>query len=351
MKEKGLTLSDGRSGNMKFKDFFSKENFLPSTFDKKQRIQSLVISIALIVFFIFTSLTFFNMLYSFADILGSIVSGSPDVAGKDFLRSLPLFASFFMSLWTVLLLQSLFKSKDEETRMRAVFKKGIVVLSMAGFNILYVVIMRLAGKYSSLIEGSPSYLYPLDSVLYSLLYVVIGLGAILYAKRFKEKLPYTVPVRPVAPMPNKGIRILYNVGVVFWTLIALFGLTGGIMTLCIYDFRHEWAFFGIAVVLVYLLSPVLLGFWQFYFHELKEEKKKEFFLPLSIVSTCVSVLFVVLYFVSLATNKDAPANAGFGMFPITFTATANYGTLVVVITPLVVSIIALVRAIIARFKK
>ena len=334
-----------------FKSFFAKENFATSEFDKKQKIQSLVVSIALIVFFIFSSFTFFNMLYSFADILGSIVSGSPDVAISDLLRALPLYFSFFMSLWTVFLLQSLFKGVDEETRLKKVFKKGIVVLSIAGVNIIYVVIMRIAGKYSSLVEGSPSCLYPLDSVLYSLLYVLIGVAAILYVKKFKEKLPYIVPIRPVAAKQNKGIRFLYCFGVSFWTIIALFGLTGGMLTILIYDFRHEYVFYGIAVIFIYFLSPILLGVWEFYYHELKEEKKKQFLLPLSIVSMCFSILFVVLYFVSLKTNMDAPSNAGFGMFPITFTASANFGTLIVVITPLVVSIVALIKGILTKIKK
>ena len=333
------------------KKFFSRENFILSDFDKKQRTQSLVTSLLLIVFFIFSSFTFFNMLYSFADILGSIVSGSPDVAISDLLRALPLFLSFFMSFWTVLLLQSAFKDYDDEKRLKHIFKKAIVVLCFAGVNILYVIVMRIMGKYSSLVEGSPSCLYPLDSVLYSLLYVCIGVASILYVKRFKEKLPYTVPVRAVSASKHKPARFFYCFGVSFWTIIALFGFTGAWLTLCVYDFKNEYAFYGIATFLVYILSPILLGFWQFYFNELKEEKKKEFYLPVALCSLGVSILFAVLYFVSLKTNMDAPGNAGFGMFPITFTATANYGTLIVVATPVIVSIVATIRAVISKAKK
>ena len=333
------------------KKFFAKENFLPSTLDKKQRIQSLITSLVMIVLFVFSSFTFFNMLYSFADILGSIVSGSPDVAIKDLLRALPLYLSFFMSLWALFLVHAFRKGKDDEYRIRSIFRKGIAVLSISGFNFLYVFIMRFVGKYSSLVEGSPSSLYPLDSVLYSILFICIGIAAILYVKRFKEKLPYTVPVRPIACSKNKASRFFYCFGVSFWTLIALFGLTGAFLTIFVYDFKHEYAFFGIAVIFIYILSPIMLACWEFYFNELKEEKKKEFLLPVSIVSLVVSAVFIVLYFVALKTNMDAPANAGFGMFPITFTATANYGTLVVVFTPAIVSIIAFVRAIVAKIKE
>lgn len=338
-------------GEILMKKFFAKENFIPSTFDKSQKIQSLIISLIMVVLFVFSSFTFFNMLYSFADILGSIVSGSPDVAIKDLLRALPLYLSFFMSLWALFLAHAFRKGKDDEYRMRSIFRKGIAVLSIAGVNILYVLIMRFAGKYSSLVEGSPSALFPLDSVLYSVLFVCIGVFAILYVKRLKEKLPYTVPVRPLACTNKKPARFFYCFGVSFWTLIALFGLTGAFLTIFVYDFRHEYAFYGIAVIFIYILSPIMLACWEFYFHELKEEKKKEFLLPVSIVSMVASAIFITLYFVSLKTNMDAPSNAGFGMFPITFTATANYGTLVVVFTPAVVSLIAFIRAIVAKIKE
>ena len=330
---------------------FAKENFLPSTFDKKQRIQSLVTSLVMIVLFVFASFTFFNMLYAFADILGSIVSGSPDVAIKDLLRSLPLFLSFFMSLWGLFLVHAFRKGKDDEYRLKSIFRKGIAVLSLSGINFIYVFIMFFVGKYSSLVEGSPSALYPLDSVLYSVLFICIGICAIIYVKRFKEKLPYVVPVRQVACTSKKPLRFLYCFGVSFWTLIALFGLTGAFLTIFVYDFKHEYAFYGIAVILIYILSPIMMAFWEFYFNELKEEKKKEFLLPVSIVSLTVSVICVILYFVSLKTNMDAPSNAGFGMFPITFTATANYGTLLVVFTPIIVSLVAFARAIFGIIKK
>ena len=338
-------------GEILMKKFFNKDNFIPSTFDKKTKIQSLLTSILLIVFFIFSSLTFFNMLYSFSDVLGSIVCGSMDVAIKDLLRMLPLYFSFFMSLWTVLLLQSLRKNKSEERRWKSAFKKAIVILSFAGANIVYVIIMRLVGKYVSLTEGSPSPFYPLDSILYSLLYVIIGVAIIFYIKKFKEKVPYTVPLRPITATKNKGIRFLYCFGVVIWTLVALFGLEGSFLTMVIYDFKHEYVFYGIATIFAYIISPILLLVWEFYFNEIKEEKRKEFFLPVSVVSMVFSTLFVVLYFVSLGSNLDAPSNAGFGMFPVTFAASINIFTLIVVFVPLIVSIIALIRGIIAKVKK
>ena len=129
------------------KNLFNKENFLFPSFSKNQKIQSLIVSILIIIFFIFSSFTFFNMLYAFSDELGSIVCGSMDVAIKDFLRSVPLFLSFFMSLWTMLLLHTIYRKIDETKRNKAIFRKSIVILSFAFVNILYVIIGLIVGKY------------------------------------------------------------------------------------------------------------------------------------------------------------------------------------------------------------
>lgn len=314
--------------------------------DKKQKRQSLIVSILLVLFFVISSFTFFNMLYAFADIVGSIVSGSPDVAIKDLLRSLPLFFTFFMGLWTLFIVQASFR-KVKGKWQKSLFKDAICVVAFAALNIIYVVVGLIIGKYSSIVEGSPSALFPLDSVLISLLFIAIGVLVILYVKKFETKLPYVTPAHGEIV---KKVRPLYCVGVTLWMLFALFGLSGGIFSLFIYDFAHEFAFYGVAVVLCYLLSPILLGVWEFYYNELKEEKKKEFLLPLGIVSVCASVICIALYMISLSTGMDAPANAGFGMFPVAFAASVNIATLLAVFTPLIVSIVVLVKGLIIRKK-
>ena len=330
------------------KKFFDKNSFSLAGFDQGQKRQSFVVAILLVLFFVISSFTFLNMLYAFSDAVGSIVSGSMDVALKDFLRSLPLFLCFFMSCWGLLLVHASFRRVNDEKWHKSLFKDAICLIAFAGVNILYVIIGLIIGKYSSLVEGSPSPLYPLDSVLYSLLFIAIGVGVILYLKKFEANRPYLVPARgPVV----KKCRGLYCTFVTFWMLIAFFGFSAGLYSIFIYDFAHEYAFYGIAVVLIYLLSPIQLGLWELYYNELTEEKKKEFLLPLGILSTGVSALFLILYMVALSTNMDAPSNAGFGMFPVAFAASVNIATLIVVFTPLIVSITALVKGLVIKFKK
>ena len=177
------------------KKFFDKENFLFPSFDKEQKKQSLIVAGGLMIFFLFSAFTFFNFMYCFADIIGSIVCSSIDVAIKDLLRSVPIFLSFFMSFWALLLFHAFFRNVDETRRGKSLFKNSICLMAFGGVNFLYILISRFVGKFSSLVEGSPSPLYPLDALLVSLFFIALGVCAFLYSKKFQEKLPYVHPIR------------------------------------------------------------------------------------------------------------------------------------------------------------
>lgn len=315
--------------------------------DKKQRLQSLIVSILLLVFFVISAFTFTNMLYGFVDAIGSIVSGSPDVAIKDLLRSLPLFFVFFMSFWTVLLLQASFRKVNDEKWHKSLKKNAFAIIGFGAANIIYVFVGLIIKKYLSLVEGSPTPIFPLDTIIISLIYIAIAVLVLLYPKMFEQKHPYVVETRGQIVTKVRGLYCLF---ITLWALFALYGLAAGIYSLFIYDFKHGFAFYGIAVIFVYLLSPIFLGVWEFYYNELKEEKKKEFLLPLGIAGTCLSALAVALYMISLSTGLDAPSNAGFGMFPIAFAASVNMATLAAVATPLIVSLTALIKGLIIRKK-
>lgn len=329
------------------KKYFDKSNFIPSTFKDKERKQSLVTSILVIVFFIISAFTFMNMLYGFVDAMGSFVSGSPDVAIKDLLRILPLILVFFMSIWTLLLLHATYRHVSDERWHKSLFKDAIAIISFGGVNIIYVIIGLIVGKFLSIVEGSPTPIYPLDTLLLSVIFILLGVFVLIYLKKFKDNYKYVVPARGELVKKARGA---YCTFVTFWLLFALFGLAGGLYSIFIYDFAHGYAFFGIAVILCYLLSPIFIGVWEFYYNELKEEKKKEVLLPLALVGLCFALLGVILYVVSLSTSMDAPSNAGFGMFPIAFAASVNIATLLAVVSPLIVAIVATIKGILIRKK-
>lgn len=329
------------------KELFNKENFVPSTFDGKQRRQSIVLSLALVLFYVFSAYTFFNAMYAFADCIGSIVSGSIDVMLRDFTRSLPLFLSCFMSIWAMLLLHASFRNISDERRIKSLKKNSFALIGFAAVNLVAIIVMLIMGKFHSLVEGSPSPLYPLDSILYSLLFVALAVFTLVWLKKLQDKLPFVLPSR--GPIVKKA-RPVYCIFVSIWMLVAVFSFAAFTIGLFIHDFTNGYLFFSIALMLVYLVNILFLGVWEFCYNEIKEEKKGQLLLPLAIIGLVASLLTAILYFVGLATNLDGPSNAGFGILPIAFTASVNIATLVVVATPIIVSVVALIKGLLLRKK-
>lgn len=329
------------------KELFNKENFVPSTFDGKQRKQSIVLSLALVLFYVFSAYTFFNAMYAFADCIGSIVSGSIDVMLRDFTRSLPLFLSCFMSIWAMLLLHASFRNVSDERRIKSLKKNSFALIGFAAVNLVAIIVMLIMGKFHSLVEGSPSPLYPLDSILYSLLFVALAVFTLVWLKKLQDKLPFVLPSR--GPIVKKA-RPVYCIFVSIWMLVAVFSFAAFTIGLFIHDFTNGYLFFSIALMLVYLVNILFLGVWEFCYNEIKEEKKGQLLLPLAIIGLVASLLTAILYFVGLATNLDGPSNAGFGILPIAFTASVNIATLVVVATPIIVSVAALIKGLLLRKK-
>jgi len=328
--------------------FFNKDNFVLSSCDNNQKKQSLLVSLCIVLLFVFSSFTFFNALYGFADCIGSIVCGSMDIALRDGIRSLPLFLSVFMSIWGLLLAHGLFRNVSEERRVKSIKKNSITLLAFAGVNLVAILVMVAIGKFSSIVEGSPSPLYPLDSIIYSLVYVAMGVFGLVYVKRLQEKYPYVAPSR--GPIVTKA-RGLYCTFMSFWLLVALFSFSGFFIGMFIYDFSNGYLFYGIAYLITCFVNILFIAFWEFYYNELKEENRKSFLFPIAICALCVSLVQVVLYMVGLSTNLDAPSNGGFGILPVAFAASVNIATLIVVFTPLIVSVVALIKGLVARKHK
>ena len=256
------------------KKFFNKDNFIFPTFNKGQKRQSLVISLALIVFFVFSAYTFLNAMYAFADCIGSIVCGSMDSALRDATRSLPIFLSCFMSIWAMLLLQASFRNVNDQKRIKSLKKDAIVLLAFAFVNLVAIIIMLAMGKFHSLVEGSPSPLYPLDSILFSLIFVALGVFTLVYVFKLQYKLPFELPQRGEAVKKARGV---YCVFVTFWMLIAAFSFACFSIGLFITDFENYF-FFALALTLVYLVNVLFFAVWEFYYNELKDEKKRELIL-------------------------------------------------------------------------
>ena len=333
-------------GEMVMKNMFDKNGFVLAGLDKKQKKQNIIVTLCVIGFFVISAFTFMNFLYCLSDCIGSIVCASPDISLRDALRSLPIFLSFFMTLSGLMVAHTFYRNESEKILKRKAKKHAAIGIVLGVIIIVYVTVMRISGRYLSLVEGAPSSLYPLDSLIYALLFIALGIFIWLYFKKADGK-NYNGPSRAPVQKKGRGVRSFFRA---FWLLIGLYGFCGFFYSIFIVDFTNGYVPYIIAIMLVSLSAFLSITVWELYYNNLNEDKRKEVTLPLSVISLIVSVIVTVVYFIALKGNLDGPSNVGFGILPIAFSASVNFATLLVVAMPLIVSVVSLIKGIFRKIK-
>ena len=323
---------------------FDKSNSVLSGLDSKQKKQNLFAIAAVAVFFILSAFTLMNFLYCLSDCIGSIVCASPDISGRDALRSVPIFFSFFMTLSGLMVAHTFYRNESPQILRRKAKKHAMIGIVIGVIIIIYVIVMLITGRYLSIVEGAPSALYPLDAVLYSLCFIAFGVCVWLY---FAKNADYCGPSR--APIQKKG-RFIRSFFRTFWLLIGLYGFCGFFYSIFIVDFTNGYVPYIIAMMLVSLVAFLSIAVWELFYNNLNEDTRKKAMLPLALISLAVSVVTAAVYFIALKGNLDGPSNVGFGLLPIAFSASVNFATLLVVAMPLIVSVTAVVKGIIRKIK-
>ncbi|MBO5077223.1 MAG: hypothetical protein J5584_06485 [Clostridia bacterium] len=329
-------------GEMVMNSFFDRNNFVHSEQGGKQKRQSILVTLCVIVFFVLSAITFMNFLYCLSDCVGSIVCGSPDVAIRDAIRSCPIFLSFFVTLSGLMTSHTFYRNENREILAKKAKKHALIGIVIGALIIVYTMVLRIAGRYLSLVEGAPSRLYPLDAVIYAVVFIALGVFVLIYVKHDAQKQLFFGVSRAPVQSKGRGVRSFFRS---FWLLVALYGFCGFFYSLFIVDFRHGYVFYSVAMMLVSLMAFFTIAVWELFYNNLTAAARKKYTLPLALVSLAVSVVSTVIYFIALKGNLDGPSNVGFGLLPIAFSASVNFATLLVVAMPLVVSVTAVVKGI------
>ncbi len=318
---------------------FDRDNFVcPSSGSRKAGL----VSFACLVFlYVITAFTFMNALYCFSDCVGSTVAGSADIALRDAMRSVPVFLSFGVTLGGLMICQAFFRNESPDILAKKAKKHAVITVAIGAFVILYTVAMRIAGRYLSLTEGAPSPFYPLDAVLYALLFIAGGVCVLLYFKKYAGSKPFNGPSRPLARGKAGFFRNLF---VTLWFLFGLYGFCGFFYSIFIVDFSHGYLPYTLASMFASLVTFLSFAVWELFYNALKPEKRGGAMLRVSLVCLGVSVMSAVFYFVALKFNLDGPSNVGFGLLPVAFSASVNFATMISVFTPLIASVAGLLRS-------
>ena len=311
--------------------------------DNKTKKQALTVTILLIVFFVLSAFTFMNALYCLSDCIASTVSASVDIAIRDALRSVPVFLSFFITLCGLMVAHTFYRNESREILKRNAKFFASAGIGIGALLILYVIVMLIAGRYLSIVEGAPSPIYPLDACLYAVLYIVLGILVHLYFKKHEDSGLYEGPVR--VPVSKKFGPVKYFFRF-FWLMFALYGFCGFFYSIFIVDFLHGYVAYSLAAMLISLVVFLTLAVWELYYNNLSADKKKSVTLPLALISLGVTIVSSVVYFIALKGNLDGPTNVGFGLLPVAYSASVNVATFLVMIVPMIVSVVALIKGVI-----
>ena len=304
--------------------------------------QNFLIISALVLFFILSAFTFMNYLYCLSECIGSTVCGSVDIALRDLLRSHPIFLSFYLSLSGLMVAHTFYRNESPTMLHKRAKKHAVIGIVLGSIIITYVLIMRIAGKYLSLIEGSPSRFYPLDAVLYAAVFIILGVCILKYLGKIKE---LSAPSRAPITKKLRGIRCFFRT---FWLLIGLYGFCGFFYGIFIIDFSNGYIPYILASMFVSFDAFMSIVVWELYYNNKTEEKRKKITLPLALVSLVFSLGAAIFYLIALKNNLEGPANVGFGVLPVAFSSDVNLATMLVVAVPLIVSVTGVIKGVYRR---
>ena len=318
---------------------FDRDNFV--RLSSGSRKAGLVSFACLVFLYVITAFTFMNALYCFSDCVGSTVAGSADIAIRDAMRSVPVFLSFGVTLGGLMICQAFFRNESPDILAKKAKKHAVITVVIGAFVILYTVAMRIAGRYLSLTEGAPSPFYPLDAMLYALLFIAGGVCVLVYFKKYAGSMPYSGPSRPLARGKAGFFRNLF---VTLWFLFGLYGFCGFFYSIFIVDFSHGYLPYTLASMFASLVTFLSFAVWELCCNALKPEKRGAAMPKISLVCLGVSAVSAAFYFVALKFNLDGPSNVGFGLLPVAFSASVNFATMISVFTPLIASVAGLLRS-------
>lgn len=321
----------------------TKEHFICSGLSAKGKKESLVYALLTAAAFIVGAFTFWEFLYQFCNMIGSIVSGTPTQALAQLVRMLPLVLTAVTYLFYGVALTSAFRARNQAVRGKIIARAGVTSAVLGALVLLYTLVGRFAGIYSSLVEGNPSPLYPLDHAFGGLLFIAIGLLAWRYAKALPKKgsaLPESSFVR------KGGTRAL----MVLSYMVALCSFAACFYAFYVVDWTHGGLFFNVMLVLNYFSAFLMAAVYRFVYAEMKEEYRPQAKICLGFSFLVLNAILFGLYMLSVQLQNEAPNLNAFGILPIEFTASFNAFLPIFVLNNLVGPLVAGLKGIAAKKK-
>jgi hypothetical protein len=262
---------------------------------------------------------------------------------------LPAYISVLMPSYLFIVYHLLLHPASYKRKRLTLICNG-AVSAFLGLLILVMDIVYLAnGTYTSVVMGGATSIYPLDTILASVLaYIPLGVAGIVYGIRLKDEgegayEPYT---------QGAVLHVLSSVFRPFVTIVSFFFL-GAFITFETFDFSSGWAWAGMLPLYILMIVPAVFGgLYEFSYRDMEEGSKKDAYaLKLSIIGLSVTAVCFIWFEIAKGVNPMLVVEEGAALFPADFMGSLNIGPLLICLCAFCPLAVALVKSLIKRFGK
>lgn len=302
------------------KDLFKKENRISFGMSSEALKERCFYFTLTIVFFALGAFAMWEMVYELCHMIGSISCADPAQTVVELKRMLPFILNGFGFVYIAAWVHHAYTAPSKKARSAAWFRGGIGTIVFGAAIILYIVIGLISGQYEKLVEGYISLLFPLDIMIGGVLFIVVGLLAIKYAKQLKTApgaLPY------MSHRHCAFVRTLGRIPCLLAYLVSLASFAGCVYGTYVMDWKHGGIVFNIMLFLNYFTAFAMVAVYRFGYIETKDELKPQTMKKTALWFLIINIVLYALYTVSVQIWNEAPNQNAFGILPVEYTASVN----------------------------
>lgn len=301
---------------------FDKANRISGLLNAEGKKEKRLYTVLSVVFFVPGSILLWEFVYELSHMIGAIASRDTGYALYELIRMLPLTLVMLSFMHFSIFLHNAFIAGDIKARAGNWFKMGLFSGSFGIIIIVLVFAGLISGSYYSIVEGFPTLMFPLDTVLLAVVFVVFAVFSVKYSGKLKKNgsnIPFTVQrhclfIRGAA----KFLGILSFI-------VASAGFAACYYGLSVLDWSHGALFFNIMLWMNYFTAFIMFVLYRFVFAELNPDggTRRNCLKGLSGSFLIINIILFVLYMLSMEIYPDAPNNNAFGLLPGDFMATVS----------------------------
>lgn len=281
--------------------------------------------------------------YAFPDIVELLFSTTPDPVSMIpyFLMTILLLTIFFTS-------HALLHNASKTSRKVTLCLGGGLLLTLGAANTIYLMVLAFQGGFANLWESRFNLLYPVDSLIVSLLSDFLGAALILYGWKKADAVEFVCPSKKAM---WKRILGDYLFGPLF-LMISMFFL-GAFLHLP-WTIDRDPKNLGVTLPFYFLmvLPVVEVGLYEYLARENKDEKKTYSYMMIGVTSFLgAGIVFSIWGYFASINNPYALTESMTAYFPIDSMGSMNLGPVLLTFINLLPGLIYLLNYLFAKKKE